>query len=200
MGAEVGRSGGHSCREFSTETENAQPLGLVEGSEIEEGIENVRQRPRTLDPWFLLDSFAPGIGVGSESQTQRFGMLAGERSENFLERSFYTVKIVCSRISGVSRSVRRSSSPRGADNLERGFSEREVYRRCLCSFVCVRGFVELLSGKNICRAYISRRYVLEEGRFPVVFRLGTMLSRCIITNMYPTQIVIKFNLNKKMFM
>jgi len=57
------------CRERLAEAENALPLGFVEGS------------------------FA--LGNGAASQTQRIGMLGGERSEIFLKRfPFYTVKIM----------------------------------------------------------------------------------------------------------
>jgi len=112
--------------------------------------------PRTLNkdrerpiPWFLFDSFAPRSGVGSESQSQRFGMLTDKRSEVFLERlSFYTEKILCSRISGISRF--RQSSLREANNAERGFSERDADWRRSCLFV--RGFLELLNGRDISDA------------------------------------------------
>jgi len=102
----------------SAKVKNALVLAVSLEAKIERStVENARQRQRTLyplvsskarrfrrgeqrvsyrersTPWFLLDSFVLENGVGSELQTQRFGMLADKRSEVFPERlSFYTEK------------------------------------------------------------------------------------------------------------
>jgi len=54
-------------------------------------VENARRRQRTFYP--LVSSKALGSGASSGSQTQRIGMLAGERSVVSLKKfSFYIVK------------------------------------------------------------------------------------------------------------
>jgi len=96
-------------------------------------------------------SFASGSEVGSESQTQRFEMLAGEQNEISLEKSsFYTKK---KEFLGSLCFFHRLSSPGGAGNAERGFGERDADRRRLCLFVRVRGFLELPNGGEIYWAH-----------------------------------------------
>jgi len=183
------------CRERSAEAENALSVGLVKGSK-----RAASRLPRMLGrdqehstPWFLFDSFAPGSGVGSESQTQRFGMLAGERNEVFpLEIVFLYGK------NYTLRNFRSSSVPSVVCLLhaarrisERGFDERKAGWRC--SFACIRGFRQTKARQKYMSG-AQRRYVLEAERSSNrSLARNDAFSRCIVTKYsWENKILYKF--------
>jgi len=71
-----------------------------------------RDRKHSI-PWFLLDSFAPGSGVVSESQTQQFGMPASKVKFSSRDRLFIRKKSDVREFPESLGFVRRSSSSRG---------------------------------------------------------------------------------------
>jgi len=144
--------------------------------------ENVRWRPRAPNPLVSPKAqFALGSRAGSESQTQRIEMLAGERRVIFRRKDPLFI-LEKSRVREFPFGVTRYRlSPRGADTAKRGY--RWVRSRsAIFGFLRARLYLRRTSARQKDISGAPRRNVLHAGRSSSwCSARNDTISRCIVT-------------------